>query len=324
MSVLVFAELAGGKFKKPAFEAASYASDFAQSQNLPLYAAVIGHNVEESELRRLGEYGVEKILYIDHPKLETFTEAAYAGALKAAAEKAGAQYAVLPQSYNGRSIAPRFSVLWDAALISGVISLAAVENGKPVVRRSAYSTKGIETALSHGERTIFTVKANSYGLKPNPQNPQIEKIDYAPADKDFVLVPKRVEKASDKISLTEAEVVVSAGRGLKGPENWGMIEELAEALGAATACSKPVADVHWRPHHEHVGQTGIQIAPSVYIAIGISGAIQHLAGVNSSKTIIVINKDSEAPFFKAADYGIVGDAFEVVPELLKAVKSAKN
>ncbi|MCS7086351.1 MAG: electron transfer flavoprotein subunit alpha/FixB family protein, partial [Bacteroidia bacterium] len=187
-----------------------------------------------------------------------------------------------------------------------------------------YSGKGIETTVSHAERTILTVKANSYGLKPRAVSVAIESLDYTPQDKDFRLAPKRIEKASDKISLTEAEVVVSAGRGLKGPENWGMIEELAETLGAATACSKPVADVHWRPHHEHVGQTGIQIAPNVYIAIGISGAIQHLAGVNASKTIIVINKDADAPFFKAADYGVVGDAFEVVPELIKAVKAAKN
>jgi electron transfer flavoprotein alpha subunit len=324
MSVLVFAELAGGKFKKPAFEAASYASEFAQSHNLPLCAVVVGHNVGEAELKRLGEYGVEKVYYVNHPKLESFVEAAYAGALKAAADKAGAQYAVLPQSYNGRAVSPRFSVLWDAALISGVTEPARVEGGKAVVRRTAYSGKGVETALSHGERTIFTVKANSFGLKPNPKSASVETLDYSPADKDFALVSKRIEKASDKISLTEADVVVSAGRGMKGPENWGMVEELAEMLGAATACSKPVADVHWRPHHEHVGQTGIQIAPNVYIAIGISGAIQHLAGVNSSKTIIVINKDSEAPFFKAADYGIVGDAFEVLPELLKAVKAAKN
>ncbi len=325
MSVLVFAELSGGKLKKPAFEAASYASDFAQSQNLPLYALVAGHNVEEGEIKRIGEYGVEKVLYFNHPKLEAFVEPVFAGVLKAAAEQAGARYAVMPQSYNGRAVAPRFSVLWNAALISGVTELARVENGKAVVRRSAYSGKGVETVLSHGERTVFTVKANAYGLKPNPKSVSIESLDFSPAEKDFdALVSKRIEKASDKISLTEADVVVSAGRGMKGPENWGIIEELAETLGAATACSKPVADVHWRPHHEHVGQTGIQIAPNVYIAIGISGAIQHLAGVSASKTIIVINKDAEAPFFKAADYGIVGDAFEVVPELLKAVKAAKN
>lgn len=323
MSVLVVAELTAGKLRKNSLEAATYGHDLAKALGLPVIAVSVGP-ADDAELQKLGAYGVTQVHKVQHAQLDTFSEAAYAGAIAAVAQANGAKYVVLGQTYNARPVAARLSVKLNAPLFSGVHTL--LEKGGPGMqaKRSVYSTKGIQTLGTGSDKAIVTVKSNSYSPKEVGGSAAVSAFAYEPQAKDLRLVSKGVKKASDKISLTEADVVVSGGRGLKGPENWGMIEELAGLLGAATASSKPVADIGWRPHHEHVGQTGIQIAPNLYIAVGISGAIQHLAGVNASKTIVVINKDPEAPFFKAADYGIVGDAFEVVPNLINAVKQAKG
>jgi electron transfer flavoprotein alpha subunit len=320
MSVLIFAEISNGKLKKPAFEATSYGAALASEHGLEVNAVVIG-NIDASEAQQLANYGVANIFTINHPQLHTFQDAPYASAIADIAKAKGATFVILPQSYTGRAIAPRLAVKLDAALLSGINGLPKKGANGLHFMRTAYSGKAIQEVATSAGCCVITVKANAFNVTEHKVSANVQSYAYEPASKDFKLKVKETIRNSDKISLTEADVVVSAGRGLKGPENWGMIEELANLLGAATACSKPVADVHWRPHNEHVGQTGIQIAPNVYIAVGISGAIQHLAGVSSSKTIIVINKDPEAPFFKAADYGIVGDAFQVVPALTQAIKN---
>jgi len=320
MSILIYAEASNGKLKKPTFEVASYGVALGKTLNMDVTAVIVG-NITETDAKVIEKYGVNKVIIVSNSDLNQFGESSYSSAIASIAEKLGTTILVLTQTYNSRAIAPRLAIKLDASLLSGVTTLAKIESNGYSVSRSAYSGKALQELQSVGNRIIITLKPNSFTIVENNVNASISTENYQPTAKDLRLKTKQVIKNSEKISLTEADVVVSAGRGLKGPENWGMIEELAETLKAATACSKPVADVHWRPHNEHVGQTGIQIAPNVYIAIGISGAIQHLAGVNSSKTIIVINKDPEAPFFKAADYGIVGDAFTVIPELNKALKA---
>lgn len=322
MSVIILAEQAGGHFKKPAFEALSYGFDLAQSLGVQPVAVVLG-TASAGELEKLKAYGPAKIVHVAQPVLDVFNDALHAAALADVAAKNGARAVVLPQTYNGRAIAPRLAVKLDAALVSGVTGLPSSGAQGLHFKRPAYSGKAIQEIATSAATVVLTVKANSWAVSQRSSAATVETFEWQPSGAPAVKVLE-TQQLTDKVSLTEAEVVVSGGRGLKGPENWGMIEELAEQLGAATACSKPVADVHWRPHHEHVGQTGIQIAPNVYIAVGISGAIQHLAGVNSSKTIIVINKDPEAPFFKAADYGIVGDAFEVLPALSAAIRKRIN
>jgi electron transfer flavoprotein alpha subunit len=321
MSVLLFAENAQGQFKKPVFEAATYAYDLAQAMGLPLVAVSVGQ-VAQAELEGLGRYGIARVLDAGAEQLNAFANSAWASAIARAAQAVNASVVVMAQTYNGRAVAPRVAVKLDAAPLSGVISLADVHNHFDV-RRLSYSGKGVQEVQAAAGRVVITVKTNSYRIEERPAAVSVEKFAFQPDEQDLRAVAREMIKASEGISLTEAEVVVSAGRGMKGPENWGMIEELADLLGAATACSKPTADMGWRPHHEHVGQTGIQIAPTLYIAVGISGAIQHLAGVSSSKNIVVINKDPEAPFFKIADYGIVGDLFEVLPRLIEEVKRVK-
>ncbi|MEM8888571.1 MAG: electron transfer flavoprotein subunit alpha/FixB family protein [Bacteroidota bacterium] len=321
MSVLLFAENSQGTFKKTIFEAATYAYDLAQSMGVALEAVSVGP-VSDDELNKLGTYGVSKVYTVGNDKLNDFINSAYAAAINKVAQASEAKAVVFAQTYNGRAVAPRVAVKLKAAPLSGVITLADAANGFGSSKMS-YSGKGVEALTVNAEKMVITVKSNGYKTDENPTSISIEAFEFNPVENDMKEIAKEIVKASEGISLTEADNVVSAGRGMKGPENWGMIEELAELLGAATACSKPTADMGWRPHHEHVGQTGIQIAPTLYIAIGISGAIQHLAGVSSSKNIVVINKDPEAPFFKIADYGIVGDLFEVVPKLIEAVKSIK-
>lgn len=320
MSILVYAEANNGKLKKAAFEAASYGAVLAKEQGLPVSAVIIG-NISDTDAKAIEKFGISQIYLVSNPELHVFNESSYASAISEIAKTTNATIVVLSQTYNSRAIAPRISVKLNFALFSGATGLLKAEGNGFIVRRTAYSGKAIQELQSFDRKIVITVKSNSFTPVENQVNATVISETYKPTGNETRLKSKQIIRNSEKISLTEAEVVVSAGRGLKGPENWGMIEELAENLKAATACSKPVADVHWRPHSEHVGQTGIQIAPNVYIAIGISGAIQHLAGVNSSKTIIVINKDSEAPFFKAADYGIVGDAFTIVPELNKLIKA---
>ncbi len=321
MSVLVYAENASGKFKKSTFEVVSYGNEIASKLGVELKVISIG-NVSNDELQGLGKYGAKKVLNVSDARFASFNNQAYANAIAEAVKAEDAKVVVLANSFSGKGLAPRIAVRLGAGFVDGAIALPDLSNGF-VVRKGAFSGKAFADVSISSPVKVISLNANSYKVVESPQTPEV--VVFAPnvSDSNFKIVVKEVVKASDKISLPEAELVVSGGRGLKGPENWGMVEERANLLGAATACSKPVSDAHWRPHSEHVGQTGIAVSPNLYIAIGISGAIQHLAGVSSSKTIVVINKDPEAPFFRAADYGIVGDAFEVVPKLIESVKKFK-
>ncbi|OAQ42129.1 electron transfer flavoprotein subunit alpha [Pedobacter psychrophilus] len=321
MSVLVYVENAEGKFKKSIFEVVSYAKAIAKQMNTSLIAISIG-NVASSELENLGKYGVEKVLNVTNDKLKSFINQAYASVIAEAAKKEAANVVVLSNSFSGKGLAPRIGVKLEAAVADGAIELPTTD-GKFIVKKTAFSNKAFAMVEMNSENKVISLTPNSHKVVEDGTPATIEEFNSENKDSDFKVIIKEIVRATDKVSLPDAELVVSAGRGLKGPENWGMIEELANLLGAATACSKPVSDADWRPHSEHVGQTGIAISPNLYIAIGISGAIQHLAGVSSSKVIVVINKDPEAPFFKVADYGIVGDAFEVVPKMIEAVKALK-
>ncbi|MCX2477588.1 electron transfer flavoprotein subunit alpha/FixB family protein [Pedobacter sp. MC2016-15] len=320
MSVLVYVEQVDGKFKKSVFEAVSYAKAIAAQTGTTLSALSIGE-VSETELQELGKYGAEKILSVTTTELKKFVNQAYAAVVAEAAQKEGADIIVLSNSFSGKGLAPRVAVKLKAGLVDGAIELPKTDGGKFLVKKTAFSGKAFAVTELTSAVKVIALNPNAFGVKESPATPVVEAFSPAVQAGDLTAIVKEIVRATDKVSLPDAELVVSAGRGLKGPENWGMIEELAGLLGAATACSKPVSDADWRPHAEHVGQTGIAISPNLYIAIGISGAIQHLAGVSSSKVIVVINKDPEAPFFKVADYGIVGDAFEVVPKLIEALKA---
>lgn len=321
MSVLVYAEHSNGKFKKSTFEALSYGYAVTKLIGGTLTAISIG-DADKDELEKLAKYGASKVLVVSNDKLKTFVNQAYGAVIAEAAKLEDAKVVILSASFTGKGLAPRIAVKLDAGLVDGAISLPDTTSGFSV-RKGAFSGKAFADVTLTSDRKVITLVPNSYKTEENQQTSNV--ADFTPVikDTDFRTMVQEIVRAADKVSLPEAEIVVSGGRGLKGPENWGMVEELANLLGAATACSKPVSDAHWRPHSEHVGQTGIAVSPNLYIAIGISGAIQHLAGVSSSKTIVVINKDPEAPFFKAADYGIVGDAFEVIPKLIEAVKEFK-
>lgn len=322
MSVLVYVEQADGKFKKSVFEAVSYAKAIADHQNTSLTAISIG-NVAEADLKELGKYGAAKVLNVATDELKNFVNQAYAAVIVEASQKEGANIVVLSNSFSGKGLAPRIAVKLKAGLIDGAVELPNFEGGF-AVKKTAFSGKAFAVTTLTSENKVIALNPNAFGVKENVVDAAIENFSPEVKPTDLTAIVKEIVRATNKISLPDAELVVSAGRGLKGPENWGMVEELANLLGAATACSKPVSDADWRPHSEHVGQTGIAISPNLYIAIGISGAIQHLAGVSSSKVIVVINKDPEAPFFKVADYGIVGDAFEVVPKIIAALKAHKG
>lgn len=320
MSVLVFAETWDGKFKKPTFEAATYAFELAQKVGGTVTAVVLGNNIADDEIKKLGEYGCAKVLYVNNSKLAAFSAALFAAAIAEAVNKEGAKYIVFTHTYSGKSIAPRLAARLQAGLVAAAVALPS--STEPfVVKKKCFSGKGFTDVQVTSAIKIIALSTNAHHIATNNAAAAVEAFDPNLPDSDTTVT--EVKKTSGKIVLTEAELVVSGGRGLKGPENWGLVENLADALGAATACSKPVADMGWRPHHEHVGQTGITISPNLYIAVGISGAIQHLAGISSSKVIVAINSDKEAPFFKIADYGIVGDAFQVLPKLTEAVKQLK-
>ena len=318
MAILVYAESAAadGKYKKAAFEAVSYARSIADKAGDTVTAVAI--NATDSS-DGLYKYGANKVLKINNDNLKYFSPNVYADVLN---ELKDGDTIVLPATNDASSFAPLLALKMNATLVTNLIS--APSNVAPfTAERKAFSGKGIETIeVSEGSK-VLTVLQNAFGLKENPVSGTEENANVSVGESKIKVLNVQ-HASSDKIDLKEAEIVVSAGRGLKGPENWGMVEDLAKTLGAATACSKPVADIGWRPHSEHVGQTGKAISPKLYIAIGISGAIQHLAGVNSSKTIVVINSDPEAPFFKSADYGIVGDAFEIVPKLTEEIKKLKG
>lgn len=318
MSVLVYIENWDGKFKKPTYELLTYAHDLSKALGQDLVGLSIG-DVDEADLTSLQKYGLSRVLTATGGDLASFKTNAYTTVLAKAMETANADVVVMGNTYNGKSMGPRLAAKINAGIVTGAISLPDTANGF-VVKTTVFSNKGFGLVNLKSDKKIITLNINSYKVEENEASLSIETLDGVDGIDGKVNITD-VQKQTGKVSLTEAELVVSAGRGLKGPENWEMVEELADLIGAATACSKPVSDVGWRPHSEHVGQTGITIGPNLYIAIGISGAIQHLAGVSSSKTICVVNKDPEAPFFQAADYGIVGDAFEVVPKLIEAVKN---
>ncbi|HEY1006813.1 MAG TPA: electron transfer flavoprotein subunit alpha/FixB family protein [Sphingobacteriaceae bacterium] len=322
MSVLVYVENTDGKFKKSAFEAVSYAKAIATQNNTAVVAISIG-DVNPDELTGLGKYGADRVLSVSGDQLKTFVNQAYASVIAQAAKKEDAKIVVMTNSFTGKGLAPRVAVKLQAGLASGAIEVPGTSGGKLSVKRTAFSGKAFSVVELTSDFKVLTLSPNAFQVTENGAPASVETFQADTAPADFRTIVQEIVRATDKVSLPEAELVVSAGRGMKGPENWHLIEELADALGAATACSKPVSDAGWRPHEEHVGQTGIAVSPNLYIAIGISGAIQHLAGVSSSKTIVVINKDPEAPFFKVADYGIVGDAMEIVPKLTAAVKAYK-
>lgn len=316
MSVLVYTESDQGKFKKVALEVASYAKAIADQLGTTTTAIAI--NAEDTS--ELGKYGVDKVLNVSDSKLDAFNAKVYADVIKQAAEKEDTKVIIVSSSINSKYLSPILAIELDAGLVSNIVELPL--NLSPfIVKRTSFTNKALEQCQINTEVKIVALSTNSFGLAENSASATTEA--FSPSIIESGVSVQSVDKATDKVTIADAEIVVSAGRGLKGPENWGMIEELAEVLGAATACSKPVSDLGWRPHSEHVGQTGKPVACSLYIAIGISGAIQHLAGVSASKVKVVINTDPEAPFFKAADYGIVGDAFEVVPNLIKKLNEFK-
>lgn len=322
MSVIVLAEHQQGSFKKKSFEAVQYAAGIAQSMGTTATAVVLG-NAGDSEMQQLGQYGATKVLHVADARLDNLSATAYAKAIIAAAEKEGAKVIVGSHDVTGKAVAPRVAAKMKAGMVAGAVSQPDLSKGF-VIKKNVFSGKAFAFVNITSDVKVVTLMPNTFPVKKGEGSVSIEKLDVAFDDKDFAVQVKEVSKVTGTVPLSEAELVVSGGRGMKGPENWGILEDLAGSLGAALACSRPVADSHWRPHHEHVGQTGGTIRPNLYIAVGISGAIQHLAGVNGSKTIVVINKDPEAPFFKAADYGVVGDAAEVVPRLTAAIKKFKE
>lgn len=317
MSVLVFADSTDGKFKKSAFEVVSYGKKVAEQLESNVVVLTINANSSEE----LYTYGAEKVVAVTDNGLSTFNAKAYASVLKQVADAEGSSVVILDSSIDTLYIAPLLAVALDAGYASNVVALPSA-TAPFTVKRKAFSNKAFSNTVISTDKKIIGVAKNSYGVHENPVTGTTETFEVTIADSG--VKSEKVDKVTGKVTIADAETVVSAGRGLKGPENWGMIEELADVLGAATACSKPVSDLGWRPHGEHVGQTGKPVASNLYIAIGISGAIQHLAGINASKVKVVINTDPEAPFFKAADYGIVGDAFEVVPKLIEKLKAFKQ
>lgn len=317
MPILVFVESAEGKIKKTSLEAVAYAHAMGE----PVTAIALGA-VEKSELESLGKYGARKILHAADEKLNQGVIQAYASVLTKAMQDEQADILVLANSSLGTPIAARVAARIHASLASNVVSPPDTTSGF-VVKKSIYTGKAFSYISLSNQKKVIAIRKNAAEIKEVGSAGEIIACKGEYADADFAVKIISSEKATGDVLLPEANIVVSGGRGMKGPEHWHILEDLAKSLNAATACSKPVSDMGWRPHHEHVGQTGVKVAPQLYIAVGISGAIQHLAGVNSSKCIVVINKDAEAPFFKAADYGIVGDAFEIVPKLTEAIKEAK-
>ncbi len=328
MSVLIFIDTADGHVKKSSLEVLTYGAKVAEQLGTSAEAVIL--STVSDDLSSLGKYGVKKIHQVTNDLLNHLDAQLYTNVIAQVATASGAKVIIFSNNVVGKAIAPRLSVRLKAGLISGAVALPNISNAGPdepvgrgfVVKKNVFSGKAFANISVNTGIKIIALSPNAYQTIAGEGTAEVVAFN-ATVDASKIKVIS-VTKASGEVPLTEAEIVVSAGRGLKGPENWGMVEELAKTLHAATACSRPVADAHWRPHNEHVGQTGFAIAPNLYIAIGISGAIQHLAGVNRSKVIVVINKDPEAPFFKAADYGIVGDAFDIVPKMTEAIKKIKG
>lgn len=317
MAILVFVESAEGKIKKTSLEAVSY----AHSMGAGVTALAVG-KIDKQELEDLGKYGAQKILHVADERLDQGILQAYASVLIKAVDDEKADILVLANSSLGTPVAARVATRIGASLATNVVELPNTSSGF-VVKKSIYTGKAFSFLELTNAKKVIAIRKNAAEAKVVGSAVVATPYTVQLTDADFAAKITSTEKATGEILLPEANIVVSGGRGMKGPEHWGILEDLAKSLHAATGCSKPVSDMGWRPHHEHVGQTGVKVAPQLYIAVGISGAIQHLAGVNSSKCIVVINKDAEAPFFKAADYGIVGDAFEIVPKLTEAIKAAK-
>ena len=316
--ILVFLDQSEGHIKKSSLEAASYAAKVAELLNTNAEGIVLGTVTED--LTSLGKYGLKKIHTVKNELLDHMDAQVFTKIIAEAAKSIDAKVIIFSNNFNGKAIAPRLSVRLKAGLVSGALAIPELSNGF-VVKKNVFSGKAFANVSINTEIKIISLNPNSFSIITVDAVAEI--VEFA-ANVDAAKVQvTNINKVVGEVPLSEAEIVVSGGRGLKGPENWALVTDLAKLLGAATACSRPVADINWRPHHEHVGQTGLAIAPNLYFAIGISGAIQHLAGVNRSKVIVVINKDPEAPFFKAADYGIVGDAFEVMPKIIDAVRKLK-
>ena len=316
MSVLAYVESSKGKIKKNAFEIVSYSSALAKQLGTDM--VVLSINVEDNS--ELNKYGATKIIKVSSSELDNFDAQITSNVIAQVAKSISSSYVVVSSSVNSRYMTPLLAVELEAGYLSNVVELPS--NLSPfTIKRTSFTNKAFCDATIESDIKIIGLSTNAFGMVENETNSSEENFNASILDKKIIL--KSTEKVSGKISIADADVVVSGGRGLKGPENWNLIEDLADTLGAATACSKPVSDMGWRPHSEHVGQTGKPVATNLYIAIGISGAIQHLAGINSSKIKVVINNDPEAPFFKAADYGVVGDAFDVVPRLNEKLKAFK-
>ncbi len=318
MSILIYAESTEGKFKKVAFELASYAKKIAQS----LGTSVTAVTVNAGNVSELSKYGVDKVVKVTSDKLANFNAKAYADVVKQVAQNENAKLIVLSSTTDSLYLAPLVAVTLDAGFASNVVALPLTTTPFQV-KRTAFSNKAFNITQIDTDVKVITLAKNSFGLVESSSS--LSEEDFSPSlnETDFSVKVQNVEKATGKVTIADADIVVSGGRGLKGPENWHIIEDLATTLGAATACSKPVSDIGWRPHSEHVGQTGKPVAANLYVAVGISGAIQHIAGINSSKVKVVINTDPEAPFFKVADYGIVGDALDIVPRLTQKLKEFK-
>lgn len=321
MAVIVYTENWEGKFKKLTFELISYAKAVAGMTGGNVIAVSIG-KVDEQELKRLGAYGASKVLTVEDERLKHLSNGAYASAIVQAAQKEGGSVVLISNNFTGKAVAPRVAARLRAGLVSGVTDVPS-STDPFTVKKKVFTGKAFASVKVKTEAKVLTLAQNSYKIEENPADIAIESFSPQFADNDFATEVKDVHKITGKVLLTDAEIVVSGGRGMRGPEYWKPIEELANLLGGATACSRPVSDEGWRPHEEHTGQTGKIIAPNLYIACGISGAIQHVAGVSSSKYIVAINRDPEAPIFETADYGIVGDVHKVLPEMIEAVKKLK-
>ena len=321
--VLVYTEINKGKVKKASLEAVNYAAKIAELTGSSLTAVAI--NADAAQLEEIGKAGAKKILSVKNEALTSLDNMLLSATIEQAAKAEGAKIIVFSFDLVGKAVAPRLSARLKAGLVAGAVDYPTVNGSSLEVRKAVFSGKATALYSINSEMKIISLLPNSFPVKlgDNASTVVDFTVDLSGVNSKIVVKEKKSTDVAGMAPLAEADVVVSAGRGMKGPENWGMVEELAKELKATTACSRPVADMHWRPHHEHVGQTGVAIRPNLYIAIGISGAIQHLAGVNGSKTIVVINADKEAPFFKSADYGVVGDAFTILPKLIAAVKKFK-
>jgi electron transfer flavoprotein alpha subunit len=317
--ILIFVDQTEGHIKKSSFEVLTYGAKLAAQTGTTAEALLLG--TVNDDLASLGKYGVKKVHQVASESLNHMDAQVYAKLIAEAVTATGAGVVVFSHNQTGKAVAPRVAARLKAGIVAGASALPDTSNGF-VVRKTVFSGKAFANVGITSAIKVISLNPNSYHTEMGEGTAEVAALNITPEASKIKITA--VNKVSGEVPLTEADVVVSGGRGLKGPENWNLVLDLAKELHAATACSRPVADSHWRPHHEHVGQTGIQIAPNLYIAIGISGAIQHLAGVNRSKVIVVINKDPEAPFFKAADYGIVGDAFEVVPKLIEEIKKLKG